>query len=208
MKKAVALLISCALHVAVFLSFKVAPAPVRAPETRRVEIELRQVEARRGPPAVENKKRVSKRPPAARKSAPIVSTPIVDEGVPVAPPSGPTGPTDGEEGANGEEGETGGGGGSWSPPPPPLDTRAEVLSLPRVEYPLEAREEGVEGVVRLRVRLDSFGRVLRIEVLEDPGSGLGEAARRAMMKATFRAATHLGANVECSFEYLYRFELE
>lgn len=83
-----------------------------------------------------------------------------------------------------------------------------MLWLPRVEYPLEAREDGLEGVVRLSVLVDAQGRIISVEVLEEPGSGLGEAARRAMLKGTFRAATHLGSGVASSFEYLYRFELE
>jgi protein TonB len=201
MRTAVSLLISCALHVAVILSFIEAPPPARPPEPRRVEIELRQVEARRGPPVVQNKKRASKRPPPARTSAPVITSPMVDDGVRVTPP---VGDELGERDGDFEPGSSG----SAPPPPPPPDTRAEVLSIPRVEYPLEAREDGVEGVVRLFVVVDERGQVISVELREDPGFGLGEVARRALLRATFKPATHLGSAVRCSFEYLYRFELE
>lgn len=79
--------------------------------------------------------------------------------------------------------------------------------MPRIAYPETARADDVEGVVRLWVRLDARGRVTGVEVLEDPGSGLGAAARSALMGATFRPATHLGAAVSTGFQYVYRFAL-
>jgi TonB family protein len=184
--------------------------------SRTVEVELRPyraVEARRvaGP---ETRQTVTKRR-AARTVAPavpVIPVSISKEGEPAVVPS--------PEGVPGDEELTGGGGGEADagvtsgsaappppPPPPPPDTEAAVIALPRFAYPERAREDGVEGVVRLWIRLDARGEVVEIEVREEPGAGLGEAARRAVMRGKFRAATHLGEPVQSSFEYLYRFEL-
>ena len=82
-----------------------------------------------------------------------------------------------------------------------------MLSLPRIPYPETARADRVEGRVRLWVQLDETGRVLSVEVLDEPGSGLGEAARRALLNATFKPPTHLGLREATAFEYVYRFQL-
>jgi TonB family protein len=93
------------------------------------------------------------------------------------------------------------------PPPPPPDTSVELLLLPRIAYPENARSDGVEGRVRLWVQLDETGQVLSVEVLDEPGSGLGDAARKALLNATFKPPTHLGRREATAFEYVYRFQL-
>ena len=57
------------------------------------------------------------------------------------------------------------------------------------------------------VRKYDRGQVISVEVREEPGAGLGEAARRAVSAGRFSPATRSGAGIPCSFEYLYRFEL-
>ncbi len=113
-----------------------------------------------------------------------------------------------DEGGGDGEADVGGGDevGPPSPQPPP-DTQAELLVMPRIAYPETARADDVEGVVVLWVALDERGRVINVIIREEPGSGLGAAARSALLGATFRPATHLGAGVSTGFEYVYRFRL-
>jgi protein TonB len=50
-------------------------------------------------------------------------------------------------------------------------------------YPRAAREQGLEGVVLLRVRLDDQGRVLEVELVRSAGPILDDAARGALGRA-------------------------
>lgn len=199
--KGAALIASVGVHAVLVWAMWSVPVPRAEPVRVPVEMELRPfvrpVEARRTP-VTENRKA------SARRRGPAVSAPIavaatgslsVLEGS--APEQQPSGEGDGDE----EVGTTA------PPPPPPPDTRAELIVMPRIAYPETARADDVEGVVRLFVKLDARGQVLEVEILEEPGSGLGDAARRAVMGATFRPATHLGAGVPTGFEYVYRFRL-
>ncbi|MBL8957726.1 MAG: TonB family protein [Myxococcaceae bacterium] len=74
-------------------------------------------------------------------------------------------------------------------------------------YPEAAQREGIEGVVVLRVTVAEDGRVLEVVVLEEPGYGLGDAARAAVLKSTFKPATRGGVAVRSTLTWRYRFEL-
>jgi TonB family protein len=63
-------------------------------------------------------------------------------------------------------------------------------------------------VVVLSVVLDADGTSRSVELLSDPGSGLGDAAREALLRARFAPALQDGRAVESRFEYRYRFELK
>ncbi len=198
LNRAGALLVSCGVH-AVFVG-SIWSAPVKPVEPMRGPIELelrpfvRPVEARRTP-VVEQRKVSSRRRGLAAAAAPVhvAALPVAELGEPLVVL---------EEGGGGDEREA-----VPQGIPPPPDTQAELVVMPRIAYPETARADDVEGVVRLWVRLDARGRVTGVEVLEDPGSGLGAAARSALMGATFRPATHLGAAVSTGFQYVYRFAL-
>ena len=85
----------------------------------------------------------------------------------------------------------------------------EVSGEVRAEYPEQARRDGVQGPVRLLVLIRKDGTVYRVRVLEDPGSGLGEAAKHALEQFRFRPA--LGDNgepVDYQIYYTYRFVLD
>lgn len=75
----------------------------------------------------------------------------------------------------------------------------------RIEYPPLARRQGIEGVVFLELYIDADGRIRRIEVLRDPGYGLGDAAVAAFegMRATPARAN--GEAVAVRFRYPVRF---
>lgn len=195
----IAILVSCGLHLLFVVSLWTAPASPQARASKPIEVELRQVEARRsnGP-----ERRASS---PRRTRAPPVVTPVIEATEPTSHPVPEGG------GEPGDDESPGGGGDAGIPvaatPPPPPDTSPQLLALPRIVYPENARSDDVEGVVRLWVQLDEQGRVISVEIREDPGSGLGEAARRALLEATFRPATHLGAGAASAFEYVYRFQL-
>jgi len=62
--------------------------------------------------------------------------------------------------------------------------------LSRVDpnYPLVARRMGREGKVLLRLTLDERGKLLHVDVLENPGYGFADAAVEAVRKSRFQPA--------------------
>ncbi|MGC3999561.1 MAG: energy transducer TonB [Anaeromyxobacter sp.] len=83
-----------------------------------------------------------------------------------------------------------------------------LLERPEIAYPPEARRAGVQGRVGLLLRLDAEGHVVSARVLEDPGAGLGEAARTAALRFRFSPARLDGAAVETELRFTYTFVLE
>ena len=66
----------------------------------------------------------------------------------------------------------------------PRPLNGESVDL-RKYYPPPALKDGFEGDVVLRLLIDDDGSVVRIEIISDPGQGLGAAAAR-MVKAEYR----------------------
>lgn len=62
-------------------------------------------------------------------------------------------------------------------------------------YPLIARRLGKEGRVVLRLTIDEKGKLLNVEVIEDPGFGFAESAVEAVKKSTFKPAMQEGKPV-------------
>jgi protein TonB len=94
-----------------------------------------------------------------------------------------------------------------APRGPPVETAATLESEVRPTYPEEARLEDIQGVVVLRVSISEDGRVLDAKTESDPGGGLGDAARAAVMKARFTPATRDGVRVKTSLIWRYEFVL-
>ncbi len=67
--------------------------------------------------------------------------------------------------------------------------------LPR--YPRLARRFGREGVVLLRLTIDSSGKLIEIEVIEKAENGFDEAAVEAVKRSSFSPAIRNGQPVEC-----------
>jgi TonB family protein len=67
-------------------------------------------------------------------------------------------------------------------------SRIQILKLVRPEYPVEAVRAGIEGLVKLEVRVDSLGKVLTIRTLESPTADdiLATASVRAMRHWEFK----------------------
>jgi len=91
--------------------------------------------------------------------------------------------------------------------PEPVETPAALESEVKPPYPEAALREEVDGTVVLRVTVGEDGRVVDAVVVEDPGHGLGEAARAAVLKARFTPATRGGAPVRATLTWRYTFEL-
>lgn len=94
-------------------------------------------------------------------------------------------------------------------------TAAQVSELPRVLnndaldikrfYPPAALKQGFEGDVVLRVLVDSDGSIARVEVVSDPGEGLGPAATRAIRELRFQPGKVNGEAVATTIPFTIRF---
>ncbi len=91
---------------------------------------------------------------------------------------------------------------------------AEVSRLPEALiplkplYPPEAKRQGIEGVVILRVDIDATGAVKKVDLVQGLGYGCDEAAIDALWRTTFRPA--LSGEMPVPVHGLripYRFEL-
>ncbi len=98
------------------------------------------------------------------------------------------------------------------PPPPPQDDEPEeqfflaVEEMPeivggiesiqrRVRYPELAKRAGVEGTVYIYAFVNEQGQVVRTEIVNDPGAGLGDAAAEAVRQAEFTPGKQRGQPV-------------
>jgi len=59
-------------------------------------------------------------------------------------------------------------------------------------YPRIARKMGIEGKVLLRLTIDEMGKLVNVEVLEDPGYGFAEAAVKAVRRSSYVPAYRAG----------------
>ena len=81
-----------------------------------------------------------------------------------------------------------------------------------IHYPAEARETGVEGICRLQYEITEEGMVENIEVIEEPGAGIGESAMSALDSVTagitYSPGVFNGMIVRVKKELLIRYRLE
>jgi protein TonB len=97
-----------------------------------------------------------------------------------------------------------------SAPPSRVTALPEVVDarVPPSEYPAQARREGKEGVVKLRLVVGVDGRVAEATIVQDPGSGLGAAALRVAQRYfRFRPARIGDEPVATEIPFDVRFEL-
>ena len=87
-----------------------------------------------------------------------------------------------------------------------VDEAPVPIFKPTPEYPSWAREAGVSGQVLLNVLVGKDGRVRRV-IIEKNVNGLGDAAREALARWTFRPARMNGAAVSTWVAIPVRFEL-
>ncbi len=65
----------------------------------------------------------------------------------------------------------------------------------KVRYPEQAREDGIEGTVKVKAFIDKFGEVTKAEVVDSLGYGCDEAARIAVFYTKFKPGLQRGKPV-------------
>ena len=86
------------------------------------------------------------------------------------------------------------------------DVRATISAKPKPSYTREARRNGVQGFVTLKVLLSARGKVARVRVVKGLPAGLTENAIRAACKIEFKPAMKNGHAVSqwVTAEYVFR----
>jgi protein TonB len=74
-------------------------------------------------------------------------------------------------------------------------------------YPSHAKRRGKEGTVLLRLSISESGKLTHVEIIEDPGHGLSEAALEAVRSSSFSPAHHNGKPVAVQATLPIRFKL-
>ena len=75
-------------------------------------------------------------------------------------------------------------------------------------YPEAARQRGVQGDVVLRLLIDADGSLAKVDVIGDPGAGLGAAGERAIRQFHFRPGKVGGQPVATTITYVLHFVLD
>jgi len=75
-------------------------------------------------------------------------------------------------------------------------------------YPEAARQRGVQGDVVLRLLIDADGSLAKVDVIGDPGAGLGAAGERAIRQFHFRPGKVGGQSVATTITYVLHFVLD
>ncbi len=78
----------------------------------------------------------------------------------------------------------------------------------KIGYPEEAKENEIEGIVKILAMIDRDGEVLDAQVIEGIGYGCDEAARLAVFYHRFKPGLIRGQKVKVQMEILIEFKLE
>ncbi|HEY1418711.1 MAG TPA: TonB family protein [Myxococcaceae bacterium] len=221
--------VSLAVHASVLGWLTVAPAP-SVPQKRATELVMVEVEQSPPPPPVAPPKpepvQVTRPPPrrmAFRRAEPLPNDTPPPEAKPSEPPpvvvgltlrstttagsfEAPVGNT-----LTGKTPERAVDPTSVKPVPVPLyelDSQPTVIGDVRIPYPEDARSRGIEGTVVLSVLVDETGQVRGVKVVSGPGSGLDQAAAKAVERIRFRPAIRKGKPVPAQITYRYTFLLD
>jgi protein TonB len=86
------------------------------------------------------------------------------------------------------------------------DVRATITAKPKPSYTKEARRNGMQGFVTLKVLLSARGKIARVRVVKGLPAGLTENAIRAACKIEFKPAMKNGKAVAqwLTAEYVFR----
>lgn len=83
--------------------------------------------------------------------------------------------------------------------------------MEELNYPAEARENGIEGICVINYNITEEGKVESIEVIEDPGGGIGMSSITSIQLATegisFSPAILNGSPIEVKKELEIKFKL-
>src|SRR5882724_5987180 len=98
-----------------------------------------------------------------------------------------------------------------TPPAPvselPRPLNREALNLRRY-YPAQAKRSGFEGDVVLRLLIDADGSIAKVDIVSDPGQGLGPAAAQAVRELRFSPAKLNGVAVATTVPFTIHFTLD
>jgi len=89
----------------------------------------------------------------------------------------------------------------------PRPLNRESLNL-RKYYPPRAKKNGFEGDVVLRLLIDADGSIAKVDVVSDPGEGLGPAAAQAVRELRFAPAKVNGVAVATTVPFTIHFTLD
>jgi protein TonB len=89
-----------------------------------------------------------------------------------------------------------------------VSAQPRPLELPRIEYPRDARKDGVEGQVVLVLHIDARGAVVAVRVVDAPSPSLAAAAAEGARRFRFSPALADGEAVETEIRFTYTFLLE
>ncbi len=89
-----------------------------------------------------------------------------------------------------------------------LTVQPRPVHLPRIEYPRDARKEGIEGQVALLLRIDAGGAVVSVRVVAAPSPSLAAAAEEGARAFLFSPALVQGEPVATEIRFTYTFLLE
>jgi|SRR5438067_3115565 len=89
----------------------------------------------------------------------------------------------------------------------PRPLNREALNLRRY-YPPQAKKNGFEGDVVLRLLIDADGSIAKVDVVSDPGEGLGPAAAQAVRELRFAPAKVNGVAVATTVPFTIHFTLD
>jgi TonB family protein len=78
----------------------------------------------------------------------------------------------------------------------------------KIGYPYEAKDEEIEGTVKVLVFVDRDGEVLDVQVLEGIGYGCDEAVRTAILYHRFKPGLIKGQKVKVEMEISIEFKLD
>ena len=148
-------------------------------------------------PAPPPRRRAAPPPEPAEPAPPPPTLAAEGESSWQAPPGDPEGRVGGTEGGTGTAIGVTPAAEPAPPPAPPGPSRADLRRMlaaylngtlgafvnGRIDYPLAARREGLQGVVQLRIRLDARGRVLSVRVARGSGHTTLDQAALASVRA-------------------------
>jgi len=88
---------------------------------------------------------------------------------------------------------------------PSVASRPDTL---RPFYPDVAKQRGVQGDVVLRLLVDADGSLAKVDIVSEPGEGLGAAGTRAIRQFRFRPGKVNGQPVATTITYVLHFVLD
>lgn len=109
-------------------------------------------------------------------------------------------------------------GGTGAGPLAPVQA-AEATSLPKLVsspsvaemrklYPAQARRDGLEANVALKILVSARGEVIRVRILRPVGNGFDEVAERLVRQFRFEPGSRAGQAVAVWMPWTYKFRLD